>query len=224
MAQFPAPSGQTGVQMPHPNVGFLCHANALPKEKPSSFPVVFYKACGTRTHAINILVSYLATKNVVRASRVCSSLSQGGFSLDSVFFPFAARCYFMAIRKSSADTNVGQNRNLTHCTKSLYRYNLSLSIFKRSPLFVRQSLTNAISLPLIHSISSKHVFRAVSDFGNRKKIISNLTLQVQFSPPRPGKGQFPTPETALSVKFPTPRGTENSQMPAVCDGEGGGGS
>ena len=142
------------------------------------------------------------------------------FFTRQCFFSF--RCCFMAILKSSADTNVGQNRNLTHCTKSLYRYNLRLSIFKRSLLFVRQSLTNAISLRLIHSISSKHVFRAVSDFGNRTKIISNLTLRVQFSPPRPGKGQFLTPETVLSVKFPTPRGTKNSQMPAVRGGEGWG--
>ena len=140
------------------------------------------------------------------------------FFTRQCFFSF--RCCFVAILKSSADTNVGQNRKLTHCTKSRYRYNLSLSIFKRSLLFVRQSPTNTISLPLIHSISSKHVFTAASDFGNRKKIISNLTLQVQFSPPRLGKGQFLTPETALSVKFPTPWGTENSQMPAVWGGEG----
>ena len=42
---------------------------------------------------------------------------------------------------------------------------------------------------------------AVSDFGGRKKIISSLTLPVQFSPPHAGKGQIPhSPGTDDSQK------------------------
>ena len=44
-----------------------------------------------------ILISYLATKNVVRVSRVCSSLSQSGFSFDNAFFPFTVRCCFIEV-------------------------------------------------------------------------------------------------------------------------------
>ena len=53
----------------------------------------------------------------------------------------------MAILKSSADRNAGQNRSLTQCRKTLHRYNLRL-LFKHPLLFVRQPLANAISLPL----------------------------------------------------------------------------
>ena len=171
------------------------------RQSPDSLPLS-YIVLGSNHFLINILVSYLATKNVVRASRVCSSLSQSGFSLDSAFFPFAARCCFMAILKSSADTNVGQNRNLTHCTKSLYRYNLSLSIFKRSLLFVRQSLTNAISLPLIHSISSKHVFTAVSDFSNRKKNHFKPDTSGSIFPTPPRQRSIPHPRDGLICEIP----------------------
>ena len=44
-------------------------------------------------------------------------VSQSGFSFDSAFFSFTVRCYFMAILKSSADTNTGQSHRLTHCIK-----------------------------------------------------------------------------------------------------------
>lgn len=50
----------------------------------------------------------------------------------------------------------------------------------------------------------------VGDFGAEKKIVRKLTLQVQFSPPHAGKGQIPHSP-----------GTEDSQMPGVCPGEGG---
>ena len=91
------------------------------------------------------------------------------FSTRQFFFPFSVLCCFMAVLKCSADTNAGQICSSTHWTKNLHRSNLRLLISKRSLLFERQSLTNAISLPLIFSISSKHVFIAVSDFGARKK-------------------------------------------------------
>ena len=45
-------------------------------------------------------------------------IGQSGFSFDSVFFfSFTAHCCFMAIPKTSADTNAGQNDRLTHCIK-----------------------------------------------------------------------------------------------------------
>ena len=93
----------------------------------------------------------------------------------------------MAILKTTADTNAGQSHRLTHFIKSLHCDYVKSLIFKHSLLFIHtfknttqllktffpvsQSLTNAISLPLIYSISSKHVFIAVSDFSARKKKI-----------------------------------------------------
>ena len=59
----------------------------------------------------------------------------------------------------------------------------------------------AVSLPLNSSISSKHLFIAVGDFGAKKKIIWNLTPPVQFS-----------------VKIPTPPGKCSSQMLEDCPG------
>ena len=81
------------------------------------------------------------------------------------------------------------------------------AVFNRDLLetfFASQSLTNATSLPLNSSISC---FVTVSDFGVRKKIIWNLTLPVQVSPPHAGKGQIPHS-----------LGTEDSQLPGVCTG------
>ena len=68
-----------------------------------------------------------------------------------------------------------------------------------------------ISLPLNSSISSKHVFIAVSDFGEKKNHLKPYT-SVQFSPPRQDKDRI--------LHSP---GTESSQMPEVCPvgGEGG---
>ena len=72
------------------------------------------------------------------------------------------------------------------------------------------------------------MFIAVSDFGfpppppKKKKPIWNLTLPVQFSPPYPGKVKFVGRE-GLIRQTPHSPGTENSQMPGVCPGGGGGG-
>ena len=71
---------------------------------------------------------------------------------------------------------------------------------------------------------SKHVFRTVSDFSVRKKKkIENVILQVQFSPPHPGKGQIATPGKALQIKFPTPQSEDLFKWPRFAQGGGGGG-
>ena len=57
-------------------------------------------------------------------------ISHSGFSFDSVFFSFAVYCCFMAILKTTADTNAGQSHRLTHCIKSLHSYYLKSLIFK----------------------------------------------------------------------------------------------
>ena len=66
---------------------------------------------------INELASYVDGSS----GRVFCSLSQsGGFSFDSFFF-FHCSLLFLAILKTSADTNAGQSRRLTHCIKNLHR-------------------------------------------------------------------------------------------------------
>ena len=145
------------------------------------------------------------------------------------FFSFTAHCCFMAILKTSADTNAGQSHRFTLCIKSLHCYNLKSLIFKHSLLFIHtfkntttfedlffvsQSLTNAVSLSLIYSISSKHV----SDFSARKK---HLTLPVQFPSPHPGKGQILTPWMALQIEFPTLRVQKMVKCPGFARGWGG---
>ena len=72
---------------------------------------------------------------------------------------------------------------------------------------------------LVYSISSKHVFIAVSNFSDRKKKW-NQTLPVQFSPPHPGKSQIPTPGKALQIKFPTPRAQNIVKCPGFARGGG----
>ena len=116
------------------------------------------------------------------------------FSTRQFFFPFSVLCCFMAVLKCSADTNAGQNCSSTHWTKNLHRSNLRLLISKRSLLFERQSLTNAISLPLIFSISSKHVFIAVSDFCARKKnSFKTCHFRSNFRHPTQAKVNSPRP-------------------------------
>ena len=134
-------------------------------------------------------------------------ISQSCFSFDSVFFSFPCHCFFVAILKASADTNAGQSHRLTHCIKNLHCYNLKSLIFKHSLLFIHtfktddttfedrffcsQSLTNTLSLPLIYSISSKHV--------------SDLS-----APPPPPKKRKKTDTSGLI--FPTtPRQRSNPQ-------------
>ena len=51
----------------------------------------------------------LAGMLVVSFDKVFSNLSQGSFFSTSLFLPFMVHCYFVAILKSSADTNAGQN-------------------------------------------------------------------------------------------------------------------
>ena len=41
-----------------------------------------------------------------------------------VFFTFAVHCCFMAILKTSADTNQEQSYRLSHCIKNPHHYNL----------------------------------------------------------------------------------------------------
>ena len=50
IVQVPSPSGQNGVQMPYPIVGF-CLSNAPPKEQSYSVPVVCNKACAYSQYA-----------------------------------------------------------------------------------------------------------------------------------------------------------------------------
>ena len=166
-----------------------------------------------------------------------SLLAKAVFHSRVFLFSLIAHCCFMAILKTSADTNAGQSHRLTHCIENLHRYNLKSLIFKPSLLsihtfkntttfenlfFVRQSLSNAISLPLIYSILSKHF----SNFSARKK--KTLTLTVQFSPPHPDKAprqrSNPHPREGLTNQIPHSPGTENGQMPGVCPGGGGGGN
>ena len=123
-------------------------------------------------------------------------INQSGFPFNSIFFSFTVHCCFMATLKTSADTNAGQSHRLTHCIKNLHYYNLKSLVFKRSLLFihtfkntaqllktflfVRQSLTNAISLPLIYSISSKRVFQWLLVTSAPEKKNWKLTLPVQL--------------------------------------------
>ena len=142
----------------------------------------------------------------------------------------------MAILKITADTNAGQSHRLSHC------YYLKSLIFKHSLLFIHtfknttqlswipffcasQSLTNAISLPLVYSISSKHVFIAVSNFSDRtkKKKHWNLTLPVQFSSPHPGKSQkSPSPGRPYKSNSPLPGHRTVVKCPGFARGDVGG--
>ena len=137
-----------------------------------------------------------------------------------MFFLFSFTVYFcfMAILKTTADTNAGESHRLTYCIKSVHCCYLKSLIFKHSLLFiytfknttqllktfffVSQSLTNHKSLPLVYSISSKHVFIAVSNFSDRKKklkpdtsgsIFPTTPRQKSNSHPRPYKSNSPFP-------------------------------
>ena len=44
------------------------------------------------------------------------------FFIRQCFFSFTIHCCFMAILKTSADTNAGQSRSLTHCIKKSTSY------------------------------------------------------------------------------------------------------
>ena len=55
-----------------------------------------------------------------------------------------------------------------------------------------------------------------------KEIIWNLTIPVQFSPPRPGKGQIQHPGKALPVNLPTPQAQKIIKCSRFPKGGGGG--
>ena len=134
----------------------------------------------------------------------------------------------MAILKTAADTNAGQSHRLTHCIKSLHCYYLKSLIFKNSLLlihtfktttqllktflFVTQSLTNAISLPLAYSISSKRVFIAVSNFSDRKKKLKPDTSS-SILPTTTRQKSNPHPREALPNQIPHSPDTEHSRFP-----------
>ena len=178
---------------------------------------------------INYLTSYV---ECCSSSRVfCSLLAKAVFHSTVFFFSFTVYCCFMAILKTPADTNAGQSRRLTYCIKSLHWYYLKSFIFKHSLLFIHtfkntthllktycfvsQSLTNAISLPLVYSISSKHVFIAVSNFRERKKKLKPDTSGSIF-PTTLRQKLNPQPREGLTNQIPHSPGTEHSQMPGVC--------
>ena len=155
-------------------------------------------------------------------------ISQGGSSFDSVFFSFTAHCCFMATLKTSAHANAGQSHRLTYCIKNLHCCNLKSLIFKHSLLFIHtfkntttfedlffvsQSLTNIISLPLIYSISSKHI----SDFSARKR---KPVTSGSIFPTSPRQRSNPTPGKALQMKFPTPWAQKMVKCPGFARGWG----
>ena len=85
----------------------------------------------------------LRTRNTYQLAgyvQCCSSdivFNRNGFSFDSASFSLIVHCYFMAILKTSADTNAGQSHRLTHFIKKNLRcYNLKSLIFKPSLLFI----------------------------------------------------------------------------------------
>ena len=88
------------------------------------------------------------------------------------------------------------------------------------PFFISQAFTNAISLPLNSSISSKHVFIAVSDFGARKKSFETWQFRFSFPYATNAKVKLPTPGKTLPVKFPTPRAQKIVKCPGFAPGEG----
>ena len=144
----------------------------------------------------------------------------------------------MAILKTTADTftNVGQGHRLTHCIKGLHCHYLKSLIFKHSLLFIHtfkntttfedhffvsQLFTNAISLPLVYSILLKHVFIAVSNFSDQKKQLKHDTSGSIF-PTTPRQKSNLDPWEGLTNQIHHSLGTEHSQMPGVCPGQGGG--
>ena len=142
------------------------------------------------------------------------------------FFSLTAHCCFIAILKNSAETNAGQSHRLTHCIKNLHCYNLKSLIFTfhkydktfEDLFFVSQSLTNAISLPLIYSNSSEDV----SDFSARKrKKEKKPDISGSIFPTTPRQRSNPHAREGLANQIPHSPSTEDGQMPGVCPGGGG---
>ena len=124
----------------------------------------------------------------------------------------------MAILKTAADTNAGQSHRLTHCIKSLHCHYLKSLIFKHSLLFIHvfknttqllktfvfvsQLLTNAISLPLLYSISSKQVFIAVSNFSDWEKEKLKPDTSGSIFPTTPRQKSNPHTREGLTNQIP----------------------
>ena len=77
-----------------------------------------------------------------------------------------------------------------------------------------------LSPPLIYSVSSKHVFIAVSDFGAQKKKKKFATSSSIFAI-TPRQSSNPHRQEGLTNQIPHSPGTENSHMVRVCLGGGG---
>ena len=156
----------------------------------------------------------------------CSLLAKAVFHL-TVFFVFHCSLLFYSYSKNLCRHKRGTKSQID----SLYKkstYNLKSLIFKHSLLFIHtfknttqllktfffvsQSLTNAISLPLIYSISSKHV----GDFSAQKK--KNWHFRFNFPHHTQAKVKSP-PREGPANQIPHSPGTENGQMPGVCPGE-----
>ena len=134
--------------------------------------------------------------------------------------PFTASCCFMAILKILCRYKRETKSQLDSLCKKSTSNKLRLLIFNHSLLFV-QSLTDAVSLPLIYSISSKQVFITLSDFGAQK------TKEENRLKPDTSSSIFPTPPRERSVphhrdglicQIPHFPGTEYNQMLVVCPG------
>ena len=140
----------------------------------------------------------------------------------------------MAILKTSADTNAGQNDRLTHCIKksTLLQSKIYLSTLYFSYIpskiqrllktffLVSQSLTNAISLSLIYSISSKHVSEFSAPPPPPKKTdtsgsIFPITPKLRSNPHPPGR---PCKSNSLP-----PGHRKGSNVRGLAAGGGGGG-
>ena len=148
------------------------------------------------------------------------------------FFSFTANCCFMAILKPlQTQTRDKPLIDSLYKKSTLLRSTIiniyALSTFHtylqkydttfEDPFFVSQSHTNAISLPLIYSISSKHV----SEFSARKKRKKKPDTSGLIFPTTPRQRSNPHPREGVTNEIPHSPGTENGQMPGVCLGVGG---
>ena len=102
----------------------------------------------------------------------------------------------------------------TYLKKILHKY------FWRPFFVVSQSLTNAISLPLIYSVSSKFVLIAVSDFSARKKKLKPADTSGTIFTPTPRQSSNSHHREGLTNPIPQLQGTENCQTLRVCLGAG----
>ena len=120
-------------------------------------------------------------------------ISQSGFhSTVLFFFFFTVHCYFMAILKTSADTNAGQSHRLTHCIKNLHCYNLRVRFYgkiQKRIIDPRSLASRCIkgtdkstprkdsSVPLMHRDPSDHGSMIRSRIFPKKCTLKSLTLK-----------------------------------------------